>query len=78
MEYFVDGSLAVIYVLVGMILGGAVKDVQRWRARPVAVRSEQPEEEPPAPPDDPTRDPNYCWTHSQIYPACAPQHEEQK
>jgi hypothetical protein len=36
------------------------------------------EEAPPVPPDDPTRDPNYCWTHGQIYPACAGQHEEQK
>jgi hypothetical protein len=36
------------------------------------------EEEPPVPPDDPTRNPNWCWTHGQIYPACAGQHEEQK
>jgi hypothetical protein len=34
-------------------------------------------EDPPAPADDPTRNPNWCWTHSQIWPACAPQHEEQ-
>jgi hypothetical protein len=35
-------------------------------------------EDEPVPADDPTRDPNYCWTHGQIYPACASQHEEQK
>jgi hypothetical protein len=39
------------------------------------LRSEEPE---PAPADDPTRDPNWCWTHQQIYPACAGQHEGQK
>ena len=36
------------------------------------------EEEPPVPADDPTRDPNYCWMHSQIYPACAQQHEQEQ
>lgn len=36
------------------------------------------EDEPPVPANDPTRDPNWCWTHSQTWPACAPQHEEQK
>lgn len=36
------------------------------------------EEAPPVPADDPTRNPNYCWTHGQIYPACAGRHEEQK
>jgi Spy/CpxP family protein refolding chaperone len=35
-------------------------------------------EEPSVPANDPTRDPNWCWTHSQMWPACAPQHEEQK
>jgi hypothetical protein len=34
------------------------------------------EEAPPVPADDPTRNPDYCWTHGQIYPACAGQHEE--
>lgn len=34
------------------------------------------EEAPPAPADDPTRDPNWCHTHGQMWPACAPQHEE--
>lgn len=24
--------------------------------------------------DDPQRDPNYCWTHNMIYPACAGMH----
>lgn len=34
------------------------------------------ETEPPAPVayDDPQRDPNYCWTHNMIYPACAGMH----
>jgi hypothetical protein len=36
------------------------------------------EEEEPVPADDPTRNPNYRWTHGQVYPACASQHEEQK
>lgn len=36
------------------------------------------EEDPPAPADDPTRNPNYCWMHGQIYPACAGQHEENR
>lgn len=36
------------------------------------------EEAPPVPADDPTRNPNYCWTHGQVYPACAGQHEERK
>lgn len=36
------------------------------------------EDQEPVPADDPQRNPNYCWTHGQIYPACASQHEEQK
>jgi len=24
--------------------------------------------------DDPQRDPNYCWTHNMIWPACAGMH----
>lgn len=35
------------------------------------------EEAPPVPADDPTRNPNWCHAHSQMWPACAPQHEEQ-
>jgi hypothetical protein len=32
------------------------------------------EAEPPVAYDDPQRDPNYCWTHNMIYPACADMH----
>lgn len=32
------------------------------------------EEEPPVPLDDPQRDPNYCWTHNMVWPACAGMH----
>lgn len=35
------------------------------------------EEAPPVPVDDPTRNPNWCHAHSQMWPACAPQHEEE-
>jgi hypothetical protein len=24
--------------------------------------------------DDPRRNPNYCWTHNMIWPACADRH----
>lgn len=43
----------------------------------IRARLLRAEEEPPAPADDPTRDPNYCWMHNALYPACAQQHEEQ-
>ncbi|MEV7814292.1 hypothetical protein AB0P05_26740 [Streptomyces flaveolus] len=33
-------------------------------------------EEQPVPADDPQRDPNYCWTHNMLWPACAEQHNE--
>jgi hypothetical protein len=42
--------------------------------RALILRSE---DAPPVPADDPTRDPNWCHTHGQMWPACAPQHEEQ-
>lgn len=39
------------------------------------ARAEEPQ---PVPLDDPTRDPDWCWTHGMKYPACQQQHEEQK
>ncbi|MET9385274.1 hypothetical protein ABZY09_30435 [Streptomyces sp. NPDC002928] len=40
------------------------------------VKAQRIEPEPLAPVayDDPQRNPNYCWTHNAIYPACANMH----
>jgi hypothetical protein len=43
-----------------------------------SVRVMRTEEPAPVPLDDPTRDPNWCWTHNQMYPACAQQHEQEQ
>lgn len=32
------------------------------------------EQEPVVAYDDPQRNPNYCWTHNMIWPACAGMH----
>ena len=56
------GLLLVLALAAVMTLGGV------WRT----------EEEPPVPADDPTRHPNWCHAHNQMWPACAGQHEEKK
>lgn len=40
----------------------------------VRARLLSAEEEPPVPADDPTRDPDWCWAHNKMWPACADEH----
>ena len=54
------GLVLVVAVLMVTAVGGMVRT----------------EEAPPVPAEDPTRNPNWCWTHQQMWPACAGQHEE--
>lgn len=39
-----------------------------------ALRSEEEEKEEPVAQDDPQRDPNWCWMHNMLWPACAGMH----
>jgi hypothetical protein len=72
-----DGLITAAFVAVYTSLGVLLCEFAR-KAYQVGLALRLSEEAPPAPPDDPTRNPNYCWTHGQIYPACASQHEEQR
>jgi hypothetical protein len=75
MDGLITAAFAVGYVTLGVLLC----EFARKAYQVGLARGDAPEEEaPPAPPDDPTRNPNYCWTHNAIYPACAGRHEEQK
>jgi hypothetical protein len=56
-------------LVIGIPIGRAFSVSALHRSRPAT-------QEPPAPVayDDPQRDPNYCWTHNMIWPACAGMH----
>jgi hypothetical protein len=61
-------AAAVMGLAIGATIGRAFFMSPRCRPQPVL--------EPPAPVsyDDPQRNPNYCWTHNMIWPACAGMH----
>lgn len=59
MDFFLPGTFALIYVLIGMLLGEIARTL---RATP------DPPEDPPVPLDDPQRSPDYCHSHNQPWP----------
>jgi hypothetical protein len=65
MEYFLQSTFAVIYILIGMVLGDAVRMVQGRMQR---TAPGTPPADPPPPADDPQRDPNWCHAHNQMQP----------
>lgn len=58
MDMFVDGSLAVVYILIGLLLGGVM------RRETFTLRAAPQEPTPPPPPaPEPERSPDWCHSH---------------
>lgn len=55
-----QGTFAVLYVVLGMLIGAVFRDRAVYRTAPG-----QPPQPPPA---DPRRDPNWCHAHNQMQP----------
>lgn len=65
MNLLLQTTFALVYVLVGMLLGEIARHAGQAR-RAAALRNTP--EPPPVPPDDPQRDPNWCHSHGQMQP----------